>query len=51
MIAPDPSPVKRGQEKTPREAALCRSFRGAVFYVGDSACIQGISVMRRLVQP
>ena len=50
MIAPAPSPVKRGQEKTP-QAALCRSFRGAVFYVGDSACIQGISVMRRLVQP
>lgn len=51
MIAPAPSPVKRGQEKTPREAALCRSLRGAGFYVGDSACIQGISVMRRLVQP
>lgn len=51
MITPAPSPVKRGQEKTPREAALCRSFRGAGFYVGDSACIQGISVMRRLVQP
>ena len=51
MIAPAPSPVKRRQEKNSPGGGAVPQLPGSCFYVGDSACIQGISVMRRLVQP